>query len=80
MFTNMVYDVVFVDYSLLSMTVISESRKKQRYEKKSKKKTARSDKDFIDDSDTDDQESGILYCFQLLCIAFNDCHFRESKK
>jgi len=59
MFTNMVYDVVFVDYALLSMIVISESRKKHGYEKKSKKKTARSDKDFIDDSDTDVREYGI---------------------
>jgi len=59
MFANLVYYLVFIDYALLSMIVISESRKKHRYEKKSKKKTARSDKDFIDDSDTDVREYGI---------------------
>jgi len=59
MFANLVHYFVFVDFAFLSMIVISESRKKHRFEKKSKKKTARSDKDFTDDSDTDVHEYGI---------------------
>jgi len=81
MFVNLEYYLVFIVYAFafLSMIVISESRKKHRVEKKSKKKIAWLDKELTDDSDTDVRESGILSCFQLLCIAF-DCHFRETKK
>jgi len=64
MLANLVYYLVIIDYALLSMIVISESRKKKRFEIKSKKKTARSNKEFTDDSDTDVRKSGTLFCFR----------------
>jgi len=48
---------------MMGLCQATESRKKQGVEKKSKKKAARSDKEFMDDSDTDIREFGILSCF-----------------